>query len=113
MTKTTMPDTNSELNTLQHILEDIQATDIRIIDVKQHTTITDYMIVCSGRSSRHVRSIAEYVMEHMKTAGLPAISHTGLQNGEWALVDFGHVILHIFQPNMRETYNLEGLWQNP
>ena len=108
-----MLDTNSELNTLQHILEDIQAIDIRMIDVKQHTSITDYMIVCSGRSSRHVRSIAEYVMEHMKAAGIPSISHTGFENAEWALVDFGHFILHVFQPNMRETYNLEGLWQNP
>jgi ribosome-associated protein len=107
-----MPDTNSELNTLQRILEDIQAIDIRIIDVRQHTTITDYMIVCSGRSSRHVRSIAEYAMEHMKAAGIPPISYTGLENGEWALVDFGNFIVHVFQPNMREMYNLEGLWQN-
>lgn len=106
-----MPDTNTELNTLQTILEDIQAIDVRIIDVRSHTTITDYMIVCSGRSSRHVRSIAEYAMEHMKAAGIPYISYTGLENGEWALVDFCNFILHVFQPNMREMYNLEGLWQ--
>lgn len=108
-----MPDTNSELNTLQHILEDIQAIDVRIIDVRPHTTITDYMLICSGRSSRHVRSIAEYTMEHMKAAGIPCISSTGLENGEWALVDFGNIILHVFQPTMREMYNLEELWQNP
>ena len=107
-----MLDTNSELNTLQHILEDIQATDINIIDVRKHTAITDYMIVCSGRSSRHVRSIAEYVMEHMKAANIPPISYTGLENGEWALIDFGDFIVHIFQPNIREFYNLEGLWQD-
>ena len=107
-----MPDTNSELNTLQRILEDIQAIDVKIIDVRQHTAITDHMIICSGRSSRHVRSIAEYAMEHMKAAGIPCIRYTGLENGEWALVDFGNFIVHVFQPNMREMYNLEGLWQN-
>lgn len=108
-----MPDTNTELNTLQQILDDIHATDISIIDVRDHTSITDYMVICSGRSSRHVRSIAEYTMEHMKAAGINAISCTGLENGEWALVDYGNFILHVFQPNVRDTYNLEGLWHKP
>lgn len=105
-----MPDTTPELNTLQLILEDIQAIDITVIDVRKHTTITDYMVICSGRSSRHVRSIAEYAMEHMKKAGLPSVGHTGLENGEWALIDFGDFIVHVLQPNMREVYDLEGLW---
>lgn len=107
-----MPDTNTELNTLQQILEDIHAIDVNIINVKDHTTITDYMVVCSGRSSRHVRSIAEYTMEHMKSKGIPPVSYTGLENGEWALVDFGDFILHVFQPSTREFYNLEGLWND-
>jgi ribosome-associated protein len=100
----------TQLNTLQRILEDIQAIDIRIIDVKSHTTITDYMVVCSGRSSRHVKAIADYAMEHMKLAGIPSIHCTGLDNGEWALIDFGDMIVHVFQPSIREYYNLEGLW---
>lgn len=107
-----MPDTNTELNTLQRVLEDIQAIDITVIDVRKDTTITDYMVICSGRSSRHVRSIAEYVMEHMKQEGLPSVAHTGLENGEWALVDFGNYIVHVLQPSMRELYNLEGLWKD-
>lgn len=106
-----MPDMNTELNTLQRILDDIQAIDINIIDVKAHTAITDYMVVCSGRSSRHVRSIAEYAMEQMKAAHIRPIHSTGLENGEWVLVDFGDFILHVFQPSTREFYNLEGLWQ--
>lgn len=107
-----MPDINTELNTLQRILEDIQAIDVTIIDVRKHTSITDYMVICSGRSSRHVRSIAEYAMEHMKQSGIPSVVHTGLENGEWALVDFGDFILHVLQPNMRDFYNLEGLWNH-
>lgn len=106
-----MPDTNSELNTLQRILDDIQAFNITIIDVKKDTAITDYMVICSGRSSRHTRSIAEYTMEHMKKAGFPSSNHTGLENGEWVLVDFGNIIVHILQPSTRDFYNLEGLWQ--
>ena len=106
-----MFDTNSELNTLKLILEDIQAIDITIIDVKEHTTITDYMIICSGRSSRHVRAIAEHTMEEMKKANLPPNNHAGLENGEWALIDFGHFIVHVMQPSIRDFYNLEGLWQ--
>lgn len=106
-----MFDTNSELNTLKHILEDIHAIDITIIDVKAHTTITDHMIICTGRSSRHVRAIAEHTMEDMKKANLPPIHFTGLENGEWALIDFGHFIVHIMQANIRDFYNLEGLWQ--
>lgn len=107
-----MPDTNPELNTLLRVLEDIQAIDITVIDVKKDTTITDYMVICSGRSSRHVRSIAEYVMEHMKKEGLPPVAHTGLENGEWALIDFGDYIVHVFQPSIRDMYNLEGLWKS-
>ncbi len=105
-----MSHNTTELNTLQSILEDIQAIDVTVIDVKKHTPITDYMIICSGRSSRHVRSIAEYTMEHMKSKGIPSINHTGLENGDWALVDFGDFIVHVMQPSVREFYNLEGLW---
>lgn len=107
----TMSETNPKINTLLTILEDIQAFDVTVIDVRKHTPITDYMIICSGRSSRHVRSIAEYVMEHMKAKDIPSVGNTGLENGEWALIDFGEFIVHVFQPSTREFYNLEGLWQ--
>lgn len=106
-----MPD-NPLLNTLIHILEDIQATDITILDVQEQTTITDYMVVCSGRSSRHVKSIAEHLIEQMKAQeNLRALSHHGLEAGDWALVDFGDVVVHIMQPESRTFYNLESLWQ--
>ena len=109
-----MLDTNSELNTLQRILDDIQATDITVIDVREQTSITDYMVICSGRSSRHVRAIGEYVIEEMKHAGYPSLGSTGMENGEWVLIDLGDLIVHILQPSARDFYNLEALWQtNP
>ena len=107
-----MSNKNPQLNTLLQALDDIKAIDVTVIDVSQQTTITDYMIICSGRSSRHVKAIAEHVIEHMKEAGLPALTRNGLSGGDWALVDFGDFILHVMQPESRAFYNLEGLWQN-
>lgn len=92
-------------------LEDIQAIDIKVIDVRKQTTITDYMIVASGRASRHVKAIAQKIMEDMKTAGMPSISCSGLETADWALVDFGDFIVHVMQPESRQFYNLEGLWE--
>lgn len=94
-------------------LDDIQAIDTTIIDVKDQTTVTDFMIICSGRSSRHVKSIAQSVMEDLKAKGLTPLGSNGLESGEWALVDFGDFVLHVMQPDSRAFYNLEGLWQAP
>lgn len=106
-----MSEQQSFLEKLQKSLDDIQAIDVVVIDVKEQTSITDYMLVCSGRSSRHVKAIAETVVEQMKTAGLPALSMIGVDTGDWALIDFGDFVLHIMQPDSRAFYNLEGLWQ--
>lgn len=102
------------LKQLLKSLDDIQAIDVVVIDVKNQTSITDYMLICSGRSSRHVKAIAELVTEQMKMVGLPALSQNGLEASDWALIDFGDFVLHIMQPDSRAFYNLEGLWQaNP
>ncbi|WP_133127082.1 ribosome silencing factor [Legionella nagasakiensis] len=106
-----MPDKHPLLETLIASLEDIQANEITVLDVRDQTSVTDYMVICNGRSSRHVKSIAEHVMEQMKAAGLPALSHHGLEYGEWALIDFGDFVVHVMQPENRAFYNLEGLWQ--
>jgi ribosome-associated protein len=100
------------LTKLQEALEDIQAIDLMVIDVRDQTSLTDYMIICSGRSSRHVKAIAETVAEKMKAAGLKALSLNGLESGDWALIDFGDFVLHVMQPDSRAFYNLEGLWQH-
>ncbi|WP_298626914.1 ribosome silencing factor [uncultured Legionella sp.] len=106
-----MSDQNPMLNTLLKSLEDIQAIDVKVIDVRKQTTITDYMVIASGRASRHVKAVAQKVMEDMKKAGLPSISCTGLESGDWALIDFGDFIVHVMQPESRQFYNLEGLWE--
>lgn len=106
-----MSDKNSVLQKLLKSLEDMQATDIKVMDVRQQTTITDTMILACGRSSRHVKSIAQKVVEDLKHLGIPSLSCSGLESGEWVLVDFGDYIVHVMQPESRLFYNLEGLWE--
>lgn len=107
-----MTENHPILNQVISCLEDIQAIDTITLDVRKQTTITDYMIICSGRSSRHVKSIAEHLLENMKAHGVPALSSTGLDSGDWALIDFGDIVVHVLQPEIRAFYNLEGLWQD-
>ena len=108
-----MSETNPMLSKILKSLDDIQAIDIKVIDVHKQTTITDYMIIASGRASRHVKAIAQKVMEDMKEQGLPSITSTGIEQGDWALIDFGDFLVHVMQPESRQFYNLEGLWEEP
>ncbi|MDP3704895.1 MAG: ribosome silencing factor [Legionellaceae bacterium] len=107
-----MYEKNPRLSTLVKALEDIKATDIVVIDVSKQTTITDFMIICSGRASRHVKAIASHIMPIMKAAGLPTLHLSGLDSADWVLVDLGDFVVHIMQPECRTFYNLEGLWQD-
>jgi len=107
-----MSDQPEQLKKIIFLLEEMQAIDIKIIDVHEQTSVTDYMIICSGRASRHAKAIASDVAEKMKADGLPALSTTGFENSDWVLVDFGDYVLHVMLPDSRSFYNLEGLWQD-
>jgi ribosome-associated protein len=91
-------------------LEDMKAFDIATLDVRGKTSITDYFVIASGNSDRHVRSSAEAVAFQAKQAGQPPIGTEGLQEGEWALIDLNGVVVHIMQPRVRDFYQLERLW---
>ena len=107
-----MSEQNNLLSKLVQSLEDIKADNIVVIDVRQQTSITDYMIICNGRASRHVKAIAEHIMPIMKSLGMPVLHLSGLETGDWVLVDLGDFVIHIMQPDSRAFYNLEGLWQD-
>lgn len=94
-------------------LDDAKALDVKRLDVAHLTTVTDVMVFASGRSDRHVRAIAAAVTEELKLAGHPAIGVEGQQSGEWVLVDFADVIVHVMLPRIREFYNIEKLWDIP
>ena len=91
-------------------LEDLKAEDITVLDVKGKTTVSDWVIIATGSSSRHVKSIANNVAVEAKKAGRPPLGMEGENEGEWVLVDLGDVIVHVMQRQVREFYDLESLW---
>jgi ribosome-associated protein len=91
-------------------LDDLKARDIREIDVRDKSSVTDLLVVASGTSSRHVKSIADEVVKKAKQAGLPPIGVEGQREAEWVLVDLGDIVVHVMLPRTREFYGLERLW---
>lgn len=91
-------------------LDDNKAQDIIKLDVRDMTTVTDYMIVASGTSKRHVQALGENVAEKAKEAGHKPIGVEGEEGGEWVLLDLQDALVHVMLPKVREFYNLEKLW---
>lgn len=91
-------------------LEELKAKDVREIDVRGRTSIADLLVIASGTSARHVKSIADEVTKFAKKAGVMPLGVEGEQEGEWVLVDLGDVIVHVMLPRIREFYGLERLW---
>ena len=91
-------------------LEDMKARDILVIDVRGKTSITDIMVIASGTSDRHVKSLAEAVYFQAKAAGEMPLGMEGANEGEWALVDLNGVVVHVMLPKVRDFYQLERLW---
>lgn len=91
-------------------LETLKAKDIREIDVRGKTSIADLLVIASGTSARHVKSVADEVVQFAKNAGVVPLGVEGESEGEWVLVDLGDVIVHVMLPRIREFYGLERLW---
>lgn len=91
-------------------LEDLKAVDITVLDVRGKTTVTDWVVIATGSSSRHVKSAANNVIAEARKAGQSVLGSEGEADGEWVLVDLGDVIVHVMQQQVREFYDLESLW---
>ena len=91
-------------------LDDIKGQDIVKLDVRDMTTVTDYMVVASGTSNRHVQALVENVAEKASAAGHKPIGVEGESGGEWVLLDLQDTLVHVMLPKVREFYNLEKLW---
>jgi len=92
-------------------LEEIKAQDIKVIELPDDSSIADFMVICSGTSSRHVKSIAILLIKALKEKDMPPIGVEGEDVSEWVLVDCGDVIVHVMQPTTRDYYQLEKLWE--
>ncbi len=87
-----------------------KAIDLVVLDLRKLSSIADVFIICSGRSNRQVSAIAEHIQVDLKKHGITPLSVEGKNEGHWVLLDYGHVIIHIFYEPIRSFYDLEGLW---
>src|SRR5690606_4263716 len=101
------------LNSVLASLDDAKAEEIVSIDIRNKSSLADYMVVASGRSHRHVAAIAEQLLRALKDAGTRQVRVEGQQSADWVLIDTGDVIVHVFRPEVREFYNLEKMWLVP
>lgn len=109
-TKKTAKAKPSLMAVIENALADIKAANVQVFDVRALTDVADTMVIASGTSDRHVRSIADRVIEAAKKAGFRPMGVEGERDGEWVLVDLQDVILHVMLPRVRDTYRLESLW---
>ena len=95
---------------IRSLAEDKKAEDIIVLDIAKLTSVAHFFVITHGNSDRHVRAIAENIMDEMKKRKMPALHVEGLQDSKWVLLDFGSVFAHVFYRETREFYSLERLW---
>ena len=98
------------ISLIEGALEDMKAKEVVLIDVRGRSTVTDYMVVASGTSKRHVASVAQEVLDKLKAEGMQPIGVEGQDVGDWVLVDVGSVVVHVMMPDARSFYDIERLW---
>ena len=103
-------DTDSDLDLYIRAVLGKKAENVVALDVAELTSIADVFIICSGKSNRQVNAIAEHIQTSLKKHKIKPLSVEGTREGHWVLLDYGHVIIHIFYQPMREFYDLDGLW---
>ncbi|NNE53846.1 MAG: ribosome silencing factor [Sulfitobacter sp.] len=109
-TASNTPTSDALLASILKSLKDDKAEDIVQIDLRGKTEIGDYMVICSGRSTRQVSSISERLAQHVKDDFGRSPKIEGKETGDWVLIDTGDVIVHVFRPEVREFYQLEKMW---
>lgn len=95
---------------IEQILENNKAAEVKSINLKNKTSIADFMIIASGNSSRHIQALSEILLEELKKRGLKNCRLEGRASKEWKLIDASDIIIHIFHPEKRKFYDLEKMW---
>lgn len=103
--------TEDLLNKITKILDDKKAIDLKTIDIMEKSSIADYMVIATGTSSTHIKSLADNVEEELKKEEIYPNKIEGYNTNSWILMDYGDIIVNIFTPEEREKYNLEELWE--
>ncbi|NMA83289.1 MAG: ribosome silencing factor [Epulopiscium sp.] len=93
-------------------LDDKQGGDIRIIDIREISALTDYFVIVHGNNTSHVQALVEYLTKAFSQEGYPLVQHEGGNHSSWVLLDYGELIVHIFLKEEREFYNLERIWSD-
>jgi len=110
MTRAAKAVSSDALKVVEKALDELKAANVRVLDVRKLTDVADVLVIASGNSDRHVRSIADRVVSDAKKAGFRPVGVEGERDGEWVLVDLQDIIVHIMLPRIREFYRLENLW---
>ena len=97
-------------NEIENILNNNKAVEIETINLKDKTSIADFMIIASGSSSRHIQALSEILLEELKKKGIENCRLEGRNSNDWKLIDAADIIIHIFHPEKRKFYNLEKMW---
>jgi ribosome-associated protein len=103
-------DSAALVDQIVHWLDDAKAEDVAVIDLKGKSSIGDFMVIATGRSDRHVNAVAEQLQQALKDQGQDRVRIEGQPQCDWVLIDTGDIIVHVFQPEIREFYNLEKMW---
>jgi len=104
-------ESEEKLQIVQDAMEELKAVDVQVLHVTDQTTVTDYMVVCSGTSNIHIRAIVDRVIERMKEHDVKGVRREGYNEARWVLLDFGDVVAHVFDPEDRQFYGLEEFWK--
>jgi len=108
--KKSLTATEQMLKAVETVLDADQAVEPVVIDLQGKASYADYMIIASGRNSRHLGAIAQHLEEQLKAAGSPKVRIEGKTVGDWVLIDSGDIIIHLFKPDVRKHYALEKMW---
>jgi len=103
-------DSEALLGRITAWLDDAKAENVVVIDIREKSSIGDYMVIATGRSDRHVGAIADQVQRKLKEVGYGRVRVEGQQQCDWVLIDAGDIIVQVFRPEVREFYNLEKMW---
>ncbi len=110
--KAEAPKSSPLLDLILATLDNDKAVEVKVIDIGARSSIADFMVVASGTSSRHVVSMAQDLLEKTKALGIRARDE-GMPQGDWVVIDAGDVVAHLFRPEVRAFYDLEGMWKAP